>query len=241
MNAIDALKRRPTPGLILLGLAALSLLFTALAPRPAEAQSGTPQAQILAGLSDRYRGLESLQAAYSRVAKTPSSDQIFKSGSSQTATGTLSWARPDRLLLDQKSPQPEVMVTDGQTVWWHIPSEKLVYLYRNIDVAGQLKPLLAFLSGLDSLNATFNVAQAPTDSSRSGQYGLILIPKNGDGTADRLTVWCDSGYALTGFRMESVTGETTDFYFSRLTENPKLNNRLFSFKIPRGVEVIEEE
>ena len=241
MNTTDTLKRRRTPGLTLLGLAVLSLVLNALTPLPAEAQSGASQSQILTGLSGRYRGLESLQASYSRVAKTPSSDQIFKSGSSQTAAGTLSWARPDRLLLDQKSPQPEVMVTDGQTVWWHIPSEKLVYQYSNIDVAGQLKPLLAFLSGLDSLNANFNVSQAPADSSRSGQYGLILIPKAGDGTADRLTVWCDSAFALTGFRMEAVTGETTDFYFSGLKENPRLNSRLFNFKIPRGTEVIEEQ
>ena len=238
MKATNTLNRRLS--LIMLGLAALSLFFVVPAPLPAQAQSGDSQSQVLAGLSSRYRGLESLQASYSRVAKTPSSDQLFKSGSSQTAAGTLSWARPDRLLLDQKSPQPEVMVTDGQTVWWHIPAEKLVYLYRNIDVAGQLKPLLAFLSGLDSLNANFNVAQTPPDASRPGQHGLVLIPKTGDGTADRLTVWCDDSFALTGFRLESVTGETTDFYFSGLKENPRLNNRLFTFKIPRGTEVIEE-
>lgn len=241
MKFTDAIKRGLNPGRTLLGLAVLSLLFITLEPSPAIAQSGPAHSQILAGLSGRYRDLNSLQASYSRVAKTPSTDQIFKSGSSQTAGGTLYWSRPDRLLLEQNSPQPEVMVTDGQTVWWHIPAEKLVYVYSNIDVAGQLKPLLAFLSGLDSLNANFNVAQAPADASRAGQYGLLLIPKSGEGSSDRLTVWCDGNFALTGFRMEAITGETTDFYFSGLVENPKLNNRLFTFKAPRGTEVIEEE
>jgi len=241
MKTTDTIKLRRPLDLVFLGLAVLGLLFIVQEPSPVEAQSGAAQSQILAGLSSRYRDLGTLQATYSRVAKTPSTDQLFKSGSSQTAAGTLYWSRPDRLLLDQQAPQPEVMVTDGSTVWWHIPSEKLVYLYRNIDVAGQLKPLLAFLSGLDSLNANFDVAQAQADSTRPEQYGLLLSPKTGDGTADRLTVWCDGNFALTGFSLASVTGETTDFYFSRLTENPKLNNRLFSFKIPRGTQVIEEE
>lgn len=236
---IKNIKPRLNSGPALFGLILLSLLL--VAPPPPAAAQGGQASQILAGLSARYRDLNSLQASYSRVAQTSSNDQIFKSGSAQTATGTLSWSRPDRLLLDQKSPQPEVMVTDGQTVWWHIPAEKLVYLYRNVDVAGQLQPLLSFLSGIDSLNAHFNVSQAPADPSRAGQYGLALIPKAGDGTADRLTVWCDGNYALTGFGMQSVTGETTDFYFSGLQENPRLNNRLFSFKIPRGTEVIEEQ
>lgn len=216
-------------------LASAALLLTGVAC----AQSLSKD-QILSGLSSKYRSMGSLQASYRRVASTPTTDQIFQSGASQVATGILSWERPDKLLLNQASPDPEVMVTDGRTVWWHIPAEKLVYLYRNIDVAGQLKPLLAFLSGLDSLNANFNVAQTPPDASRPGQHGLVLIPKTGDGTADRLTVWCDDSFALTGFRLESVTGETTDFYFSGLKENPRLNNRLFTFKIPRGTEVIEE-
>jgi len=198
--------------------------------------------QILNGLSSKYRNIHGLQATYSRMASTPTTDQIFKTGSSQVATGMLYWERPDKLLLDQASPDKETMVTDGRTVWWHIPSERLVYRYSNIDVAGQLKPLMSFLGGLNSLNADFNVSLAPLDKARPGQHGLILLPKGGpDAGVERLTVWCDNNFVLTGFSMTAITGEVTDFYLTGFTENPNLARSLFSFKVPKGVQVIEED
>jgi len=222
-------------------LTAAGLLVLMLAAPLASAQE-TPLAAVLDGLAARYRGVGDLQATYSRIASTPSTDQIFKTGSSQVATGVLYWSRPDKLLLDQSTPQPETMVTDGSTVWWHLPEEKLVYRYRNIDVAGQLKPLMLFLGGLDSLNAEFNVSQAPFDQARPGQHGLILVPRSGpEGGVDRLTVWCDNQFILTGFRLSSITGETTDFYLTGFRENPKLDKKMFTFRIPRGTEVIEED
>ncbi len=228
-------------GVIRLALLGAGFLSLAGGVSPAGAQ-GLSQAQVLDGLSARYRNVDAIQATYSRVASTPSSsEQIFKSGSSQVANGVLFWARPAKLLIDQQSPQPEAMVTDGSTVWWHIPTEHLVYRYRNIDVAGQLKPLMSFLGGLDSLNADFNVSLAPFDSARPGQYGLTLSPKGGaEGGVDRLTVWCDGSFIITGFRLTSITGEATDFFLTGFKENPRLDHKIFNFKVPRGTEVVEE-
>ena len=196
--------------------------------------------RIAAGLAARYGGLTALSAAYRRVAATPATDQVFKSQSRQVATGVLYWARPNRLLLDQVSPQPEVMVTDGTTVWWHVPAEKLVYRYRNIDVAGELKPLMVFLSGLETLTRDFGLSPAPADPARPGQLGLDLTPKEGSRSVDHLTVWCDENFALTGFGFTVITGETTDFFLNGLAENPPLSPERFAFKIPRGSQVIEE-
>ena len=63
------------------------------------------QDAVLNGLSGRYKDVNSLTASYSRVASTPKTDKLFKSGTSQTATGILTWSRPAKLRLDQKSPQ----------------------------------------------------------------------------------------------------------------------------------------
>ncbi|MDR2935429.1 MAG: outer-membrane lipoprotein carrier protein LolA [Candidatus Adiutrix sp.] len=196
--------------------------------------------RIAAGLAARYGGLTALRAAYRRVAAAPATDQVFKSPARQVATGVLYWARPDRLLLDQVSPQPEVMVTDGTTVWWHVPSENLVYRYRNIDVAGELKPLLVFLGGLEALTRDFDLAPTSPDPARPGQLGLELTPREGDRSVDHLTVWCDETFALTGFGFTALTGETTDFFLNGLAENPQLAAGMFAFKIPRGAEVLEE-
>lgn len=221
----------------------LALAVMALAFLVSASWAGAQMSQeaILSGLSARYQGLNTMTASYSRVASTPQTDKLFNSSSSQVATGLLTWSRPARLLLDQRSPQQETMVTDGTTVWWYIPSESLAYRYRNIDVAGQLRPLVTFLSGLDSLRASFDVSPAPANSSRTGQHGLLLKPRARDGSVNSITVWCDSQFTLTGFRLNSVTGETTDFFLTGFMENPKVNNNIFKFKAPRGTDIIDED
>jgi outer membrane lipoprotein-sorting protein len=196
--------------------------------------------QIASGLAARYGGLAALSAAYRRVSATPAAAQVFKTSAQQVATGVLYWSRPARLLLDQVSPQPEVMVTDGTTVWWHVPAEQLVYRYRNVDVAGELKPLLLFLNGLEALTRDFALSPAPADPARPGQRGLDLTPKGGDRNVDHLTVWSDETFALTGFGLTGFTGETTDFFLNGLEENPPLSVERFAFKIPRGSQVVEE-
>ena len=207
---------------------------------PAWAAGPPSPEDIAAGLAARYGGLAALSAAYRRVAATPATDQVFKSSAQQVATGVLYWSRPDRLLLDQVSPKPEVMVTDGTTVWWHVTEEKLVYRYRNIDVAGELKPLLLFLGGLKTLTRHFSLSPVAADPARPGQLGLELKPAEGDRGVDHLTVWCDETFALTGFGFTALTGETTNFFLNGLAENPPLSAAMFAFKIPRGAEVVEE-
>lgn len=240
-NRAGGRKGGPARRLKYICLAVLALMAWSVSAGVLTAAPMTKE-QIMAGLAGRYRGLTGLTAAYTRVAATPGNEKVFQGGSSQVATGTLYWSRPDKLLLEQSSPKPETLVTNGRTVWWHLPAEKLVYRYRDIDVAGQLKPLMSFLGGLDSLNADFLVSPAPADPARPGQQGLALVPKRGaEGGVDRLIVWCDENFSLTGFRLASVTGETTDFYLTGLAENPRLENSRFSFKIPRGTEVIEED
>ena len=228
----------PTRSLAWPGLVVLAAGLLAAAP----AGAGPSPDQVAAGLAARYGRLETLSAAYRRVAvTTAASEKVFKSSSQQVATGVLYWSRPARLLLDQVSPQPEVMVTDGSTVWWHVPAENLVYRYRNVDVAGELKPLLALLGGLDALTVAFDLAPAPAEPARPGQSGLRLTPRDGERLVDHLAVWCDENFTLTGFGLTSLTGETTDFFLNGLTENPSLDKALFAFRPPRGAEVIEEE
>jgi len=107
-------------------------------------------------------------------------------------------------------------------------------------VAGELKPLLVFLGGLEVLTRDFDLSPAPADPARPGQSGLNLTPKEGGRSVEHLIVWCDEAFTLTGFGFKALTGETTDFFLNGLVENPPLSAEFFTFKVPRGVEVIEE-
>ncbi|MDR3203573.1 MAG: outer membrane lipoprotein carrier protein LolA [Deltaproteobacteria bacterium] len=204
------------------------------------ALSAGPIDAALVGLSERYRGITSLSAAYTRTTVTPATDAVFRNKASQTASGLLQWKRLTKLRLDQTSPDNEAMMTDGLTVWWHIPNEQLVHIYRNVDLAGELSPLLTFMSGLDDLRAKFSVYAAKGEDRRKDQTGLVLDPKDNRESGGRLIIYCDNDYLLTGFRLGSPTGEKTDFYLSNQSLNPGFDDAHFSFKILKGLKVVEE-
>jgi outer membrane lipoprotein carrier protein len=196
--------------------------------------------KALEGLSDRYGGLETFSASYSRTTTTPALDDVFMTKASQTATGLIRWKQASRLRLDQDAPTGEALMTDGRTVWWYLPAERQVRIYRDVDLAGELAPLLTFMSGLAALRDRFVIAEASGQDARKGQTGLVLAPKGAQNDSGHIIVYCDQGFALTGFRLSSLTGEKTDFFLSDPRVNPGFDDGLFVFEIPRGTTVIEE-
>jgi outer membrane lipoprotein-sorting protein len=224
-----------------LGLAAACLALALAWAAPARADNKSVEA-ALASLAERYQGLASFSAGYSRTTITPSTDPVFKSQASQTAIGIITWLAESRLRLDQSEPDEQLMTTDGKTVWWHIPEEKLVYVYRDLDLAGELAPLMSFMAGLEALNERFRITEALGADAREGETGLILDPRSprGGERAGELIVYCDAEGRLTGFRLNSPTGEKTDFRLFDQKSNPGPKEAFFVFKPPRGVRVVEE-
>lgn len=222
-------------------LAAIIAVFLFTAPTAAFADAKAVEA-ALNGLAGRYQGLASFSAGYTRTTTTPSTDPIFKSQASQTARGVITWLAESKLRLDQAEPDEQLMTTDGNTVWWYIPEEKLVYVYRELDLAGELSPLLSFMAGLDALKDRFKIAEAVADDVRQGEIGLILTPKRpaAGNAGGELIVYCDRERKLTGFRLSSPTGEKTDFFLFDQKDNPGPKEAFFTFKPPRRVRVVEE-
>jgi outer membrane lipoprotein carrier protein len=225
----------------------LGLLFAALAaaalagPGPLWAQEKLSRADeaLLESFARRYQGLATLRADYIRSTVTPSTDPVFRNQASQTASGTLYWKKPYNLRLTQTGPEKEEMVADGSTAWWHIPREKLVYVYRDLDLNSEFRSLMSFFDGLDALRKNFSVSAIPPGESRGALKGFLLTPLSGEKGAS-ITVFCDSAPKLQGFRLNSAAGERTDFFFSFVSANPTLAADLFVFKTPKGAEVIEE-
>ncbi|MDR2422664.1 MAG: outer membrane lipoprotein carrier protein LolA [Deltaproteobacteria bacterium] len=221
-----------------LGLALVALLsFGLLAAGPAQAASKGEE--ILKGLAKRYQGLDGLVADYSRRTQTPLSQEIFQNPGNVAATGQLAWRKPANLRLDQARPAKELLATDGNTAWWYLPEEKQVHVYRRLDLAGEMAPLLAFLTNLEELKKNFRVKLAPPDPDRANQAGLILVPRDKDSATGQIVAWSDGEFHLTGFDLLSVTGEKTSFFLTGVKAQA-LDYEEFAFKVPKGVKVVEE-
>ncbi|MDR1578502.1 MAG: outer membrane lipoprotein carrier protein LolA [Deltaproteobacteria bacterium] len=216
----------------------LGLLTLSLSIFGADLALAVTGEEILKGLSKRYQGLHGLSATYSRKTQTELTRDIFQNKESQ-ATGQLAWREPAFLRLEQKSPTEELMVTDGSTVWWYLIAEKQVHIYRQLDLAGEMAPLLSFLTNLNELKKNFRVKISPDESDRPKQSGLLLDPRQKDSATGRIIAWCDQDFQLTGFDLLTVTGEKTSFYLTNV-EPQSWELDQFSFTPPQGVKIIEE-
>jgi outer membrane lipoprotein carrier protein len=169
-------------------------------------------------------------------------DGVFQSTAQHAAAGLLMYKKPTMLVLNQAAPRPEQFVTNGRTVWWYIPDENLVHRYTDVDVYGELKPLLDFFAGLGGLEGSFAVKVTPAGEEGEHEHRLDLTRLKTEGGGPReITVWFKpESFAMTGFSLAALTGESTVFSLSNLEINPGLADSIFTFRPPDGVEIIDE-
>ena len=197
--------------------------------------------EIVAAIQNRHGGFSTLTADYTRVTRTAAMDNIFQSSSKQSAMGVLKFKKPAKLRLDQSFPRPEELVSDGGTVWWYIRDENLVHKYVNVDVYGEMKPLLDFLGGMSSLAGHFNVKVVPAGSAKEVNHRLDLTRIDSGSGPSGITAWFSpDDYTLAGFRLTSLTGDTTDFSLKNVKLGQNMADSDFTFKPPAGAQVIEE-
>jgi outer membrane lipoprotein-sorting protein len=232
-------------GALLFALSGENLLYAAPKPKsdgssPKKEEALTKEhEELLAKLSEKYKGLSALKAEYRRKTITPATDPIFKNQAIQEASGTLYWKKAYSIKLEQAKPQKEELLTNGSVAWWYLPKEKAVHVYRGLDFSGEFYPLAAFLDGLDELKKHFRISKAPEASERPGEYGFLLTPEK-EGSYGSITAYCDENATLTGFRLSSATGEQTDFVLIDPAINPNLKDSFFVWKAKRGVRMVEE-
>ncbi|MGA3083566.1 MAG: outer membrane lipoprotein carrier protein LolA [Thermodesulfobacteriota bacterium] len=194
---------------------------------------------ILSQLKDRFAAAKTFQADYIReivpkiASKLPSS--------SLQAEGQLSFLSPNKLRMDQKKPRPEQLICNGDKVWWYLPEEKVVNVYRLKDYYLQIKPIIDFLSGLGGLEKNFSVRLNATISEEAPFHQLLLKPKNPQPDLQQIMVRISKATFLPlEFTFENLMGDGTRFRFSRVETKVPLAGSRFEFIPPEGTRVISQ-
>ncbi|MBA4393943.1 MAG: hypothetical protein C0407_10360, partial [Desulfobacca sp.] len=205
----------------------------------AMAEEGGDLHTILSKLKDRFSASKTFQADYVRdlipkiASKLPSS--------SLQAEGKLSFSSPNRLRLDQKKPRPEQLISNGDKVWWYLPEEKVVNVYRLKDYTLQVKPIIDFLSGLGGLDKNFSVRLDGTLPEEAPFYQLILKPKNPQPDLQQIQVRVSKTTFLPmEFTFDNLMGDGTRFRFNQVKTGVLLGGSWFEFIPPVGTQVVSQ-
>ncbi len=225
--------------------AVLSLVVALAAAAPAVRAETLPdpRRQELGPAARLQALLERVRLEQRRVATLEAEFTQFKESSMLVepteARGTFSYAAPDRVRWEYRSPNPISMLIRGDemTVWYRDLDQ-----VERVPVGRHSQRVLHYLgagSSMDDLLEYFTVTLTmPQDGS--SPYELALTPRF-DRVARRvesLGLWIDPQLFLpVRLRFVEADGDVTDFRFANFTVNGELPGDRFELQLPANVEV----
>ena len=192
---------------------------------------------------DAARLAQSLQKKYDGI-KDFSADFIhsYEGGvlrKKLTERGHLLIKKPGKMRWEYTSPEQKSFVSDGMQMYSYIPKDKQV-IVASVPPQDQATTPTLFLAGKGNLTRDFaaSLVDLPPDMP-SGSRALKLVPKTHQRDYDWLVLVVDPAtLTIRGLVTVDAQGGKSSFSFNNLKENVGLADKDFTFKIPRGVDVV---
>lgn len=206
-------------------LGALALTATLLAP-PAVTTPAPAAVALARRIERRHRAATDLTA---RFVQTYRSGLI---GREVVERGVVSIKRPGRMLWEYRQPEKKTFVADGKSFYFYVPADKQVIVRSQ---AGDKSITGMLLSGQSDLVSEFDVSVEPAPP---GLQRLRLVPRKADPEVEWVTVDVDDDHRIRAIALTDIQGNRSRFEFDGIRENVGLEDRLFQFRTPPGVEVV---
>ncbi|MBW2609408.1 MAG: outer membrane lipoprotein carrier protein LolA [Deltaproteobacteria bacterium] len=201
--------------------------------------AGDQLSEILNGIRERYGNLPGLTVTYDREIITRSMALLGDQMKTDLATGRINFKPPYYLMIQQETPKPETVTTDGDTLWWYIPQKGLVYRYPSNRLGKELRLLSDIFRGLSEVGDSFDVMQSTLDVKQG--YRLKLIPNPPWQEIDHINLSvARDNFSIRVVEIHNYLGGITRFTFGDFSMKDGFTDRFFRFVVPDGVRVIEE-
>jgi len=151
----------------------------------------------------------------------------------QTSYGDFYLSRPDQFRWNYQQPFAQEIVSDGHQIWFYDPDLEQVTIKKMAQSLGATPALL--LSSKIKLEQDFILQQQGSD----GELQWVkLIPKQENSHYHYILIGL-SKQGIEGMELSDHFGQLTRIYFSHIKKNQPLNQQLFQFKVPDGVDIFE--
>jgi outer membrane lipoprotein carrier protein len=158
-----------------------------------------------------------------------------------TERGKVLIKKPGKMRWDYTAPEKKQFISDGAKVYFYIPADKQVIVSPVPPNAATTTPAL-FLAGKGRLTGEFTPSFIELPAGLpAGTRALKLVPKSKQPDYDWLILAVDPAtLAIRGLVTIDAQGGTSTFAFTNLKQNVGLADNQFTFKIPRGVDVVSD-
>ncbi|WP_373777608.1 outer membrane lipoprotein chaperone LolA [Glaesserella sp.] len=181
-------------------------------------------AQSVAELQKRLEQVSQYSADFEQTVRSSKGKEI------QKGQGKFQVKRPNLFRMDTKTPQENIIVSDGETLWFYDPFVSQV-------TANWVK---------DAVNDTPFVLLTSSDKSHWDQYDVqqntdtfVLKPKSKKSGIKQFDVRIDANGLLKGFSTIERDGQS-NLYVLRNITTMNLSNDIFKFTVPKGAELDDQ-
>ena len=215
-------------------MSALAVLLLVLWALPAtaadEAIPAGDCAEVLARrVQSHYEGVRDLTARFVQTQRS-----VAFTGGEEEARGEVFFAKPGRMRWSYESPEPSLVVSDGEKLWIYDPVAREVQVLA-VDQGFLSGAAFQFLLGEGRILEAYRASARGCGEERTV---LELVPR-AESTYERLELTVDpSRGTVHATSVVDLFGNRTDVVFEDVRANQGLGAELFRFEPPAGVRVL---
>ena len=164
-------------------------------------------------------------------------------GSSAQSRGEFQEERPNRISIRFTQPSGDMIVGDGHAIWIYLPSATPGEVIKRPIDDRSAEPLDIATTFLDQATTRFDLSLGATKVvDGHPAHSLLLKPKKGvKAPFTQATVWVDDDDSqIREFETTEPSGVTRHVQISTLNLNPTIDAGAFTFRVPRGVKVVDQ-
>jgi len=186
--------------------------------------------KVIAGVEERYKGAD-FSARFYQVS-TLKAVEI-----TDTAEGRIYVKYPGMMRWEYETPEKQIILTDGTSLWLYRPGENQVMMGKAPSFFGEGKGA-SFLSDIKRVRQYFNAALGKKDKNEN--YVLKLLPKKEMAGVSEIYLTVDRNrFEVIQIITYNIYKDETRIELSRLRFEEKLDDALFRFNVPDGVDVLQ--
>jgi len=188
--------------------------------------------QVAERVDHHYNALRSMKADFT---------ETYSGGGLELAeSGVLYLKKSGKMRWEYTDPRRKLFISDGKAAYFYVPGESEARR-ASLSKLDDLRSPLRYLLGKTKLEREFESLDLVPGAAGDSNVTLRGKPRSMAGSVQLVDLEIDQKSEIVRIRIEGSDSAVTEFRFSDLTENPSLDDSLFHFIPPPGVQIIAGE
>ncbi len=189
--------------------------------------------RLAVAFDDHYNHLKSFKAAFTEIYQGP--------GVSRSESGVLWLKKPGRMRWEYRAPKEKLFLIDSENAYFYVTGERQARktALKNLD---DLRSPLRYLLGKTKLEKELDALSLAPDVTpiTAGDIVLRGVPRAMKDRVSEVILEISPTNQIQRIVLHGLDGMTTDFRFSQMEEDVPVQDSLFRFTPPPGVETLQD-